>query len=82
MRLAALVRDAADGFERRGKPVRLVRSTIVPADESLLCIVEADSDDLVFEAYGRAGLSFERISVVLPDDVDEPRAGRSSTRRT
>jgi hypothetical protein len=37
----------------------------VPADESLLCVFEADSEALVRNVYGRAGLGFERISVAL-----------------
>ena len=36
---AARIRVAADEMGREGKPVRYVRSTIVPADESLLCPV-------------------------------------------
>ena len=69
-RLASLVRDAADEFERRGNPLRFVRSTIVPADESLLCLLEAESEEVVFEAYGCAGISFERISAaLLPEDA-------------
>jgi hypothetical protein len=72
-RLAALVRAALDEFENEARGVRFVRTTIVPADESLLCIVEAETEELVSEAYGRAGISFERISVVLPEEA------RSST---
>ena len=64
---AGRVREAVDVLEHEGKEVRLVRSTIVPADESLLCVFEAPSEALVREAYERAGLRFERISVVLSD---------------
>jgi Protein of unknown function (DUF4242) len=79
-RVAALVRAAMDEFERQGSPVRYVRTTIVPADESVLCIVEAESEELVSEAYGRAGLSFERISVVLPEQASPPKHRRHSTK--
>jgi hypothetical protein len=65
------VRAAAAELERQGKPVRYVRSTIVPADEALLCTLEATSAELVREAYARAGVPFERLSPVI---ADEPRA--------
>ena len=64
---AARVREAAGELEREGKAVRYLRATIVPVDESLLCVFEAASEQLVHEAYARAGISFERISAVIPD---------------
>jgi hypothetical protein len=67
------VRAAVDELEHDGNPVRLVRSTIVPADESLLCVFEAASEALVREAYGRAGVQFERISVALSEGSGGPR---------
>ena len=65
---AGRVRDAAAELEREGKPVRYLRATIVPTDESLLCSFEAASEELVREAYARAGIPFERITAVVPDD--------------
>ena len=62
---AARVREAAAELEREGREVRYLRSAIVPADESLLCLFEAADEDLVREAYARAGLPFERLSAVL-----------------
>jgi Protein of unknown function (DUF4242) len=56
------VRDAVSDLEREGKRVRFRRSTIVPADESFLCVIEAASEELVREAYARGGIPFERIS--------------------
>jgi hypothetical protein len=47
---------------REGKPVRVVRSTIVPEDEALLCLLDAASEELVREAYERAGVTLDRIS--------------------
>jgi hypothetical protein len=64
---AARVRDAATEMAREGKSVRYVRSTIVPADESLLCLLEAGSQALVLETYARAGIPFERVSAVIPE---------------
>jgi uncharacterized protein DUF4242 len=62
---AARVRDAAAAMERDGKPVWYVRSTIVPRDESSLCVFEAASEELVREVYERAGVAFERISTAI-----------------
>lgn len=76
-RWAARVRETAVEMELEGKPVRYVRSTIVPADESLLCVLEAGSEALVRETYARAGIPFERLSAVIPDGGDETQ-GRES----
>jgi hypothetical protein len=65
---AVRVREAAGELGREGKPVRYLRSTIVPADESLLCVLEAAGEELVREAYARAGLPFERLSIVLCEE--------------
>ena len=56
-------------LEREGKPVRFLRPTIVPRDESFLCVIEAASEQLIREAYARAGIPFERISPALTDEV-------------
>jgi hypothetical protein len=64
---AARVRDTTNEMEREGKAVRYLRATIVPTDESLLCVLEASSEDLVREAYARAEIPFERITAVIPD---------------
>ena len=66
-RSASRVRETAGEMEREGKPVRHVRSTIVPADESFLCIFEAASEEFVREAYARAGVTFERISAAVSE---------------
>jgi len=64
-RSAARVRDAVAELEREGRAVHFLRSTIVPRDESFLCVVEAGSEELVLEAYARAGVPFERISTAI-----------------
>jgi hypothetical protein len=64
-RLASRVRVAVNRLERDGKPIRFLRSTIVPADEAVLSIVEAVSEELVREAYARAGSPIERISAAI-----------------
>lgn len=65
--MAARVRATACQLEHQGKAVRYLRAAIVPTDESLLCVFEAASEELVREAYTRAGIPFERITAVIPD---------------
>ena len=67
-RTATEVRESAGELEREGKQVRFLRSTIIPADEALLCLLEAESEELVREAYDRAGISFDRISAAAPEE--------------
>lgn len=67
-RTAALVQAAVADMEQEGSLVRHVRSTIVPHDESCLSLFEATSEGLVREAYGRAGVPFERISRAIAAD--------------
>jgi hypothetical protein len=62
---ASLVRDAVGQMEREGKAVEYVSSTIVPRDEYFVAVVVAASEDLVREAYARAGIAFERISTAF-----------------
>ena len=67
---AALVRETAAAMRSEGSAVRYLRSTIVPADEALLCVFEADSEELVREVYARAGVPFERLSVAIADESE------------
>jgi hypothetical protein len=41
--------------------VRLIESTLVPAEESLFCIFEAPSREVVEEVATRAALPIERL---------------------
>jgi hypothetical protein len=75
---AARVRAAAVGIAQEGEPVRYLRSTIVPADESLLCLLEAASDDLVRAVYARAGIPFERLTAVISDDTPSRAEGQET----
>ena len=54
-------------LERDGEPVRFRHATIVVADESFLCVVEAASEALVQTAYARANVTYERISVAVTE---------------
>lgn len=65
---AARVRYAVRELEREGEPVRFWHSTIVASDESFLCVVEAQSEELVRAAYARARVPFERISAALTEE--------------
>ena len=64
---------AVGALQRQGRPLRLVRSLVVPGDESLLSLVEAASEHLVRDAYTHSGIPFERISPsrVLADSETE-----------
>jgi len=59
------VRESIDVLSQQGRPIRVLRSTIVPNDESFLCVVEAGSEELVREAYVDAGIRLERISAAI-----------------
>jgi hypothetical protein len=61
-RVASRVRAAVEDLEREGRLVRFRHSTVVAMDESIFCVVEAASEDLVRLAYDRARVTFERIS--------------------
>jgi hypothetical protein len=75
---AARVRAAAIGIAREGEPVRYLRSTVVPSDEYLLCLLEAPSDDLVRAVYARAGIPFERLTAVISDDTPSTGGGQQT----
>lgn len=82
-RYAKRVSAAASQLKNEGLSVRHVRSTIVPGEESLLCLIEAESEGLVRAVYSRAGVTFDRISeAVALDHRGATSAGRTpSTRR-
>ena len=72
---AARVRETAVAMGSEGRAVRYLRSTIVPADEALLCVFEAGSVELVRELYLRAGVPFDRLSVAISDESEWLDAG-------
>jgi len=83
---ATRVRDTAVAMGKQGRAVHYLRSTIVPADEALLCIFEANSEELVREVYARAGLPFERLSAAIADESEwldsEPPPGAGGAEET
>ena len=64
---AARLRAKACELERETNSVRYVGATIVPTDESMLCMFEAVSEQHVRDVYSSAEIPFERITVVVPD---------------
>ena len=66
--IVSRVRDAVAEMNQDGKAIRYLHSTIVPDDESFLCVIEAASEKLAREAYTRAGIPFERISPALLEE--------------
>ena len=55
------VRTGTEQLVSEGLGIRFLHSTLVPQDESGFCVLEAESQALVEEAYMRAGVRFERI---------------------
>jgi hypothetical protein len=45
--------------------VRVLQTTVVPEDESVLCVIAAASEHAVRDAYARAGIHFDRISTAI-----------------
>ena len=63
---------AAAELTADGRPVRLLRSILVPEDETCFLLVEADSTETVQEAATRAALEFERVAEATVDLVTTP----------
>ena len=60
--VARRVREAIDSLEREGRLLRFRHSTVVATDESLLCVVDAASEDLIRLAWAGATRTFDRVS--------------------
>ena len=61
----ARIREIVAEMERAGEPVRYLSATIVPNDESFFCLIEAATEEVVSDVYGRADIPFERISAAI-----------------
>ena len=53
--------QVADEFRLDGIDVRLIESTLVPAEDSLFCIFEAPSREVVEEIATRAAIPIDRL---------------------
>ncbi len=62
------VRDLVRAPGGAGAPLQVVCSVIVPADEAFLVLFRARSEAHVREAYLRAGLTLDRLSLALAGD--------------
>jgi len=58
-------RTAARQLSREGKPVRYVRTTFLPSDETCFHIFEAASEEVVTETCRRAEVASPRIVPAL-----------------
>jgi hypothetical protein len=77
--LLALSAQAAEGAARmtaRGRAVRYLGSTLIPADEMGFCLFDASSESDVAEASRAAGVSFYRISEALHAPAGEGPDGK------
>ena len=54
-----------------GKEIEHVRSTLVPEQETVFCIFEAESPALVAELNERADFRYDRIDEAVTDAVKE-----------
>ena len=74
---AERVRSSAAELAGEGKHVRYLHSTLVPEDEAAFCVLAADSQALVEEAYARAGVRFERVVQAVETDSQAALSGPS-----
>jgi hypothetical protein len=58
---SAEIGAAAAELTREGQPVRLIRTVLVPDDETGFYLFEAATSEAVVEAARRCGLRFERV---------------------
>jgi hypothetical protein len=58
---------AAEQLTREGTRVRLVRSILVPEDETCFYLFRAQTGDAVRETAARAGVQFERVVEAVAD---------------
>jgi hypothetical protein len=70
----ARIRQIVAEMARAGEPVGYLSATIVPCDESFFCLIEAATEEIVSDVYGRADVPFERISVAICvlDEGEDP----------
>jgi len=64
-RAVARARRAAGEMSREGTPIRHLRATLIPEDETCFHLFEAPSTKAAGEASRRAGLHFARVVAVV-----------------
>jgi hypothetical protein len=68
---SAAVSSAAEQITREGRPVHLVRSIVVPEEETCFFLFQAQSADAVRDAATRAGLRFGRVLETMPEWISD-----------
>lgn len=58
-------RRSAAAMRREGKRIRYLQATLVPDQETVLCLMEAESAELVVEVNRRAGIPYDRIAAAI-----------------
>ena len=71
-RRVARLRATVSSMDPDGELLRIVTATILPGDETVLCVVEAPTEVLVREIGQRGEVPFDRISPALPDTSEPP----------
>jgi hypothetical protein len=66
------VSRVAEQITREGRQVRLVRSIVVPEEETCFYLFEARTAEVVRDAATRAGLQFERVVEAIEDWKSPP----------
>ena len=72
------VNGAAAELTAEGRPIRLLRSILVPEDETCFLLVDADAVETVRETARRAALTFERVVEATADLVNNPMEGSTA----
>lgn len=67
-------RVAAAELRDEGRAVTYLRSTLVPEQETVLCVFEADSPEVVRELNERADIPLDRITEAVPVAAEQPGA--------
>lgn len=65
-------RTGAEALASEGSPVRFLRATFVPGDETCFLLFEGSSEDVVRMATERAGIRSTRIVEALQVESAEP----------
>jgi hypothetical protein len=75
---ASRVNGAAAELTAEGRSVRLLRSILVPEDETCFLLVEADAAETVRETARRAALEVERVVEAAADLVNHTEGSTAS----
>ena len=77
--LAAAVgraKRSAASMRRQGKQIHYLQATLVPEQETVLCLMEAESSALVAELNQRARIPYDRIAEAVAVQASRPRGNQ------